>query len=305
MIIAMSESGRRTAPQFPTESEQRHVDVVLGELARKLQNPEEIEESDIFIAYLLAVWSDDMDSAASETHVNGVMAIMSHLAQKLNDGFSSSPLAPFWAFLRDEILWRTRKSENFYAICQDFRDILGPKTIEQRQTYESELRSSMTPRFNSKVFYGRCMYSSVHTLMEAARIVNQRYPIQNGRLDPLIESVLVELHMEQQLVEQKDHESQIDLELEPLQRGEYVRDWHVEVTLVERFHDLIGLYVCRLATVALEAPSVQEGLSSPEGLAACANLIAISHRATGFLQAGIQGERVFGTGTIGSSISRG
>lgn len=303
MLIAflMSKSGGRATSTCPTQSEQRHVDVVFGELRQKLSNPMDVDESDIFVAYLLAIWSGDIDPAAREIHLRGVVAMMGHISRKMGRAaFLASPMAPFWALLRDEVLFLARKSVNCNRLCQDFRDILGPKTMQQRQQYENELRGAMMPRFQfsvPKVFYGRSMHSSVHTLMEAARIVNQRSPLQSTSQDPLIESVLVELHVEQILLEQKGHELLLDLELRELNDGEYVKDWRTEATIIERLHDLIGLYVCQITTIALEAESVLQGLCSSDGIKAAMSLLSIIRRARSFVLAGIKDERVFGTGS--------
>ena len=197
IALMMSKSGSRTS-YSPSPLEQQHVDITLRELSQKLSNPSTIDEGDIFVSYLLAVWYGEVDSAAIKVHVQGLFAIMRHLSQ--NPEFFNSPMAPFWALLRDEILWLTRKSADFSRICQDFRDILGPKTIQQRQKYEQELRAAGP--FNSpaeKVFRGRSMYTSVHTMVESAKIVRQ---CQISVHDPLVESVLVELQVESSLVEQ-------------------------------------------------------------------------------------------------------
>ena len=263
MIIALliSKSGTR-ASKYPTLSEQRHVDITLRELTHKLSNPSEIDEGDIFVSYMLAIWYGDIDSTAIEVHVQGLFAIMQHLSRKKT--FSSSPMAPFWALLRDEILWLTRKSGNCSKLCQDFRDIIGPKTIHQRQKYENELRTAANlPLSAEKVFYGRSMYTSVHTMLESAKIIDQRQLFG----DSLIESVLVELQVEYQMVERKHHEDFLDLELSPLERGEYVENWKEEQTIIGRLHDLIVLNVCRLAAISLEAASIQQGLRSPKGIA--------------------------------------
>lgn len=302
MIIAilMSKSRNQPALPHPSETEQRHhVDIVLGELTKKLSNPADVEESDILVAYLLAVWSEDVDSSATDVHIEGVLAIMRHLQRKMGDSFSTSPMAPFWALLRDEILWRKRKSPSFYRLCQEFRSILGPKTVQQRQRYELELRAAMMVDIkhpNPKIFFGRTMYSSIHTLMESSKIINERFQLPGSVQDPLIESVLVELHVEQVLLEQRGHESLLELELKPLSGGNYVEDWRVELTIIERLHDLIAIYVCRLATLGLEARTVREGLESTECQAAAAMLKSVVKRARAFLHAGMKDERVYGTG---------
>jgi hypothetical protein len=293
IIIALwiSKSGTRTS-HSPTPLEQQHVDITFRELSQKLSNPSTIDEGDIFVSYLLAVWYRDVDSAAINVHVQGLFAIIRHLSQ--NPAFFTSPMAPFWALLRDEVLWLTRKSPDFFQVCQDFRDILGPKTIQQRQKYEQELRA--TGPFNypaEKVFHGRNMYTSLHTMMESAKIVSQ---CQNSAHDPLIESVLVELQVECSLVEQMHHEDFLDTELLPIQSGEYVKDWKEEFVIIERFHDLILLYICRTAIIALKAPSIQQGLCSQEGISATISLISLLRKADAFLLAGIQDGRVFGTG---------
>jgi hypothetical protein len=299
IIIAlfMSRSGTRTAAGCPSLVEQGHVDVTFAELIRKLSNPTDIHESDIFIAYLLALWSGDVDSAATEVHIEGVVAIMRHLSRKLGCQVLGSPMAPFWALLRDEILWLTRKWNNYNRLCQDFRDILGPKTVQQRQRYESELRGAMLPQpqhTNGKIFFGRSICTSVHTLIELAKIIDRGYV--RSVEDPIMESILVELQIEQRSIEQKGHETLLELDLKPLQHGEYVSNWKLEARVVEHIHDLIILYVCRLAILALEAPSIEDGLGSPAGVAASAALLWILCRGRGFVLAGIQGNRVFGTG---------
>ena len=301
IIIAlfMSRSGTRTAAGCPSLVEQRHVDVAFAELSRKLSNPTEIHESDIFIAYLLALWSGDVDPAATEVHIEGVVAIIRHLSREMGCQFLSSPMGPFWALLRDEILWLTRKWNNYHRLCQDFRDILGPKTVQQRQKYESGLRIATLsqPQYtNGKIFFGRSIYTSVHTLIELAKIIDRGY--LRSVEDPIIESILVELHIEQNSIEQQGHETLLDLDLMSLQHGEYVSDWKIEARVVEHIHDLIILYLCRLATLALEAPSIEDGLGSSAGVAASAALLWTLCRGRGFFLAGIQGYRVFGTGTF-------
>jgi hypothetical protein len=286
---------------LPTQPERQHVDVTFGELSRKLSNPTDINESDIFVAYMLALWSsEDGDSATTEIHVEGVIAIMRHVA-RLSRDFSTSPMAPFWALLRDEILWLTRKSKNPHRMCQDFREIIGPKTVHQRQSYENELRKGIAVEFqipDAKVFFGRCMYTSVHTMIEAGKIISQYCPALNPSQDPLIESLIVELHVEQFLVAQKKHEPLLDLELKPLQIGEYVEDWNVELTIIDRLHDLIVFNVCRLATTALEGTTIQRGLRSLEGISASKSLVSILHKTGAFFLSGIHDGRVFGTGII-------
>jgi hypothetical protein len=292
MIIALliSKSGSRTST-YPTLSEQRHVNITFKELKQKLSNPSEIDEGDIFVSYMLAVWYGDVDSTAIEVHVQGLFAIMRHLSQAKT--FSSSPMAPFWALLRDEILWLTRKSANCPRLCQDFRDVIGPKTLHQRQTYENELRTAASFRSSAEnVFYGRCMYTSVHTMIESAKIINRRQLYG----DSLIESVLVELQVEYQMIEKKHHEDFLDIELRPLQMGKYVEDWKQEQKIIGRLHDLIVLNICRLAIVSLEGVSIQQGVRSSKGMAFSASLVSILRKSRAFCQAGIQDCRVFGTG---------
>lgn len=306
LALLMSKSRLRSKVQYPTDSEELHIDIAFAKLKEKLSRPNEIDEADVFVAYLLAMWSADMDPAATETHIKGVVAILRHISTKLGSQFSASRMAPFWALLRDEALWLTRKSENCYRLCQDFREILGPKTIQQRQRYEDELRGALVSQYglpSAKVFFGRSMYTSVHTMIESARIINQRHVLQSSAHDPLIESIVVELRVEQHLVERKQHESFLDQELSPLQSGNYVSDWHVELTVIERIHDLIVLYVCRLATIALESGSIREGFQSFEGISSSTSLISVLRRAKGFFLAGIQGNRVFGTGMKTSDVS--
>ena len=300
IALLMSRSETRMTTGCPTKLELRHVDGTFAELARKLSIPNTIHESDIFVAYLLARWSGDFDPSATEVHVEGVVAIMRHLWRKMGSQFLSSPMAPFWALLRDEILWLTRKSSNYYRLCQEFRNMLGPKTVRQRRQYESALRGAMIQPSQdpaATLFFGRSMCTSVHTMMELARIIDQRYPEQCSVEDPLIESILVELHIEQDTIALQKHHEHLDVELRPLQFGEYVESDKVELMVTERIHDLVVLYVCRLATLGLEAPSIQHGVRSPEGIAASSALLGVLRQGRAFVGAGIQDCRVFGNGT--------
>jgi hypothetical protein len=297
MLIALSStSDTGTNLRCPTQSEQQHVDIAFRSLSQKLSNPSAIEESDIFVAYTLAMWSRNIDKIATQAHIKGVIALMRHISQ--NQDLSASPMAPFWALIRDDLLWLMRKSDESYRLCQDFRAILGPKTIQQRRIYETELSSiSPTGQSTTKVLLGRTMYASVHSMVDLVRIVDHKSQSHNDSdLDPIIESVLVELRIESSLVDAKKHELWLDLALEPLQFGQYVKDWQVEADVVGRFCGLLITSVCRLTVVALEAPSIQIGLRSAEATTAYKTLIAVVDRARYFVAAGFKDERMFGTG---------
>jgi len=310
MLIAhlMSKSGIRTRPNHPTIEEQNHVGIALHELSIKLSsNRDDIDESDILISYLLAIWSGEINSSAAEVHIKGVLQIMRHVSRKLGGNISASPMAPLWGLLRDEILWLTRKSAKSSQLYSELHAILGPKTILQRQQYEAALRGAMIPPQGTntstavpdkhiKVLFGRSMHTSIHTLVEVARILDRRRANPTSQ-DPLVESVLVELQMEQASLAEKNHEPLLARELEPLKRGMYVRDWQDEANVLMRCHDLIVLYACRMTILALRAQSIREGLEGTEGRATCKSLISVLRRAREFVIAGIQGGRVFGTGT--------
>jgi hypothetical protein len=300
----MSKSGNRTRANHPTIEEQNHVGIALHELSIKLStNRGDIDESDILIAYLLAIWSCEIKSSAAEVHIKGVLQIMRHVSRKLGGDISSSPMAPLWGLLRDEILWLTRKSSISLQLYYEFQSLLGPKTISQRQQYEAVLRGAMLSSGvgvsdkHVKVLFGRTMHTSIHTLVEVARILDRRRANPSTQ-DPLVDSVLVELHMEQSCLGEKGHESLLARELEPLKRGEYVKDWQDEANVLMRCHDLIVLYACRLTIIALRAQSITEGLVSAEGRETCKALVSVLRRAREFVVAGIQGGRVFGTGKL-------
>jgi hypothetical protein len=306
MIIAhlMSKSGKRTRANQPTIEEKNHVGIALHELSTKLSNNRgDIDESDILIAYLLAIWSCEIKSSSAEVHITGVLQIMRHVSRKLGGDISSSPMAPLWGLLRDEILWLTRKSSTSLQLYYEFQSLLGPKTISQRQQYEAVLRGAMLSSGvgvsdkHVKVLFGRTMHTSIHTLVEVARILDRRRANPSTQ-DPLVDSVLVELHMEQSCLGEKGHEPLLATELEPLKRGEYVKDWQDEANVLMRCHDLIILYACRLTIIALRAPSITEGLVSAEGRETCKALVSVLRRAREFVIAGIRGGRVFGTGIL-------
>jgi hypothetical protein len=211
-------------------------------------------------------------------------------------------MAPVWALLRDEILWLTRKSPNCSQICHAFREILGPKSIQQRRSYENELRTALLPQHraspDTKIFFGRSMLTSVHTMIEAAHLVDQLHPSSNNSplLNPLIESVIVELRIEQSKLDQRNHEPPLAIEVSPVCTGDYVDDWQIELAIIQRLHDLYILLVCRLATLSLSAPTIEQGLQTEESRRALEKLIHYLRLGTVFCQAGIKDGRVFGTG---------
>jgi len=290
-----------------TVAEQQHIGFVFGHLRRKLENLSMVDESDILTAYLLAIYSEHRNRGSNviEVHVQGVIAIMRHLARELGTGFLNSSMTPVWALLRDEILWLTRKSPNCSHICHAFREILGPKSIQQRRSYENELRTALLPQQraspDTKIFFGRSMLTSVHTMIEAAHLVDQLLPNTNNSasLNPLIESVIVELRIEQNKLDQRNHEPPLAIEISPVYDGGYVEDWQTELAIIERLHDLYVLLVCRLATLSLDAPSIEQGLETEEARGSLQKLIHYLRLGTAFCQAGIKDGRVFGTG-IGS-----
>src|SRR5271169_3107577 len=72
-----------------------------------------------------------------------MLAIMEHLLKKQSDLFSTSELSPLWALARDGILWSTGWSSDkslVKRLVHDFRVLLGPKTIQQRQRYGEEVK---------------------------------------------------------------------------------------------------------------------------------------------------------------------
>jgi hypothetical protein len=146
--------------------------------------------------------------------------------------------------------------------------------------------------------FGRSMHTSVHSMVELASIVDQKSQSpNNAHWDPIIESVLVELRVEQYLCERKNHESWLERELKPLDFGDYVKDWRVEAEVVRRFYDLVILHVCRLAIIVLESSSIQAGLQLSDALVASTSFISILKSAQRFMLAGIKGGRAIGTGT--------
>jgi hypothetical protein len=77
--------------------------------------------------------SSEHTTATFTMHVNGVLQIMRLLATK------TMPLITFWPLIRDEILWTADHLGMKTLIdssAHDFRQLLGPKSIDQRKKYE-------------------------------------------------------------------------------------------------------------------------------------------------------------------------
>jgi hypothetical protein len=297
IALALSDLGLMTTKLLtcPTVPEQEQVHYAFQTLTRTLSYPNQVDEGDIFVAYLLAMWSRRYSHYFEnfEVHVKGVLAIMRHLSQKSRAN-STSAAAPLWRLIRDELLWKT-EDDNWHLanrLSQEFRGVLGPKTVQQRQSYEDQLRESATPEFRSRdgwVVFGYIM----GPLFKLQQVINQHK--ENSERDPYTESVLVDNYVAQCSIEQRKEELLLELELMPLQGGQHVKTPRDEFTILTRFHNLILLYLSRLATTALEAASIQQGLCSPEGRTASISLTSTFRRARTFMQSRVQ---VFHSGTV-------
>ena len=182
LALVISKSRIRSEVQCATDSERMHVHIAFAELWGKLSYPAKVDKADVFVAHMLAIWSADMNRVATESHIRGVVAILGQLSMNLGHRFSASLMVPFLALMRDEVLWLTRNSEGCYQLCNEFREILGPKSIQQRQTYENELRGVMVPELGApaaKVFFSRSMYTSIHTMIKSSKIISQCHGLKN------------------------------------------------------------------------------------------------------------------------------
>jgi len=143
----------RNRQKGPTIEELEYVGNALRLLTQNLIYPENVEEADLFAAATLALWSMKVGAREKfDKHASGVLSIMKHLSEKEKQGTFTSKFRAIWPLIRDQITTAAEYrhygalrglGNPFQAIehlHRDFRFILGPKTIEQRQQFESQLR---------------------------------------------------------------------------------------------------------------------------------------------------------------------
>jgi hypothetical protein len=123
-----------------------HVDKATNALRGNLTDPTTVDDGDLFVAFLLALWYLDspIDTIreSAETHVEGTVALMKHLSEK--DAHSKSPLRLLWLLIRDEIV-RQISYGNHCLSELVLHKILECRLSGSRQSYINLLRSKNSP----------------------------------------------------------------------------------------------------------------------------------------------------------------
>jgi hypothetical protein len=254
----------------------RHLSQACKALSRKVKQPAKIDEGDLFSSFLVALWYEYNPWTKNNftKHAWGILAIMKHLCRTATNNVPSTPFAAFWPLVRDEILRVTEsldgRSVSLYA---EFREILGPKTIEQRYRYEKELL-----RHSTAVFAGNYLASELDWMVaRLPLLLSQHETIYMKRLrkeyyhiDPHLESLLVDSWAVSGSTIQQGLEAKLEPENKTVRqnsRESSVFTWWV--------CGLVGLLLLRLSTRALGAVTITQGLCSSEAIADAKSIISI------------------------------
>ena len=107
-IIALTIS-RQIVPSTPAKLA-TELAAARNALRRKLNNPKDVDEGDLFTAFLLAQCYLDSGEEEATIHVQGFLTIMRHLFFAAGKTVCAYTLGMFWRTARDEILSTTATS---------------------------------------------------------------------------------------------------------------------------------------------------------------------------------------------------
>src|SRR6202043_3092885 len=118
---------------------------------RRLPEPDEIDEGDLFCSFLLArchsfprVTREQEERAAFSMHVNGVLTITRHLSNRADDIRRLPTFRSFWLLIRDVLIQDTYVINpvgdiRFDDVSEQFKRVIGQQTTADRKQYQSAL----------------------------------------------------------------------------------------------------------------------------------------------------------------------
>jgi hypothetical protein len=195
----------------PVSEELVHAWEARKTLIEKFQSPASFDEGDLFVTTFLALWSLQANRTKEfDQHIQGVIAIMGRLRNKRGCAFTE-----FWPLIRDQITtaaefrqyvspWDT-ELEAVETLHEAFRDILGAKTAEQRETFEKQLNQATyigSPLETFRQMTSLCILRT-YRFFEIFRI--QSSPSDgNIGLNPFVESALVDFAADVQFFDENE-----------------------------------------------------------------------------------------------------
>jgi hypothetical protein len=179
----------------PEEPEVLWVQRAISTLARRLPEPDEIDEGDLFCSFLLArchsfprVTREQEERAAFSMHVNGVLTIMRHLSNRADDIRRLPTFRSFWLLIRDVLIQDTYVINpvgdiRFDDVSEQFKRVIGQQTTADRKQYQSALG-----------FKPKWAFASAHFLLDSLRQLSR-----SSQKSALWETLCVEIFHDEAL----------------------------------------------------------------------------------------------------------
>lgn len=240
----------------------------IAALANKLYNPALLDEGDLLVSCLLILWSTQEKNARNFlVNVNGFASIMEHLSDRVGGRVESYELAILWHLARDLIYSISRYEFFIDPECERFgqvlRLVLGTKRI--------------TPyaRYTEVVYPNRFDYSPLTLLLPLSHYFDHL-------LETLIRHAVFQTGKTNVAPQPSQSFKDIDDDLKGSEAAElerlccqyvtmntfHVVSWTLAYALV-----MLYLHLSRQVCQLLNAPSIVEGLTAPEGLETATKII--------------------------------
>lgn len=260
-----------------------HVDQAIRELRRKLRDPNNIDEGDLFLSCLLARCGSYAEQDREQmicANSRGFVSIMRHLFNRVQGAIDHYPLAIFWPLARDflGIVESEYKYEDlglWDASCQ----VLGLPTIRQTLTYLDALPSENKDKPPEVRLYAIFMlYRQSESMRALIRFETRRQCVAGFSLNMLQTGLpikqLQDDHMppstlyQETMAEFSSTLQIISIPIECMSAAESAKIRSATPAIIEMCQVILVWQLNRLLRELLRAPSVVEGLISPEGIEA-------------------------------------
>jgi hypothetical protein len=250
-------------------------------LRLKLQSPDSIDEGDLFAVALLAMWAGNMcleDDFIK--HTQGFMSLKKHLSTTA----SKNKLSIFWPMAQDELILHAfdLSSEDgdgivnsvTHTLCRATHEIGGHEALQQRQVYMTALGRQPNSAFSAlglletswqQYFILRgCLKlrAQDRTWQYHAYIVSILAGVQSA-LEPFDDAELLS-KFGKDMIEFKE------------------RKGFTRFSLQSNATGILCVLLCRLLVLVLEAPSINQGLYSLDGIAAATKILLFVNRVDAF-----------------------
>lgn len=250
-------------------------------LRLKLQSPGSIDEGDLFAVGLLAMWAGNMclDDDFIK-HTQGFISLKKHLSQKATD----NKLSIFWLMAHDELILHAfdLSSEDgdgivnsvTHTLCRDTHEIGGREALQLRQAYMTALGRPKTSAFSALGLL-ETSWQQYFVLRGCLKLKAQD---RTGEYRPYIASILAGVESALEPFDDEKLLSTFEKDMEEFKE----RKGFTRFSLQSNATGILCVLLCRLLVLVLEAPSINHGLYSLDGIATATKIVLFVNHVDAF-----------------------